>query len=74
MPVVYRKVKSGDARATTNGLAFGVPTLRGNMGVGELGVSWKPAVRRGFFADLGIHGYTGVREGLVANQSVGRNF
>jgi len=65
---------AGDARATTYGYALDVPTLRGGTGIGELGVSWKPSTYRGCFVDLGIHGYTGIREGLAANLSVGRNF
>ncbi|MCL2347630.1 MAG: autotransporter outer membrane beta-barrel domain-containing protein [Planctomycetaceae bacterium] len=64
----------GAARATTNGYAIGVPSLRGDTGIGELGVTWKPAVFRGFLVDLGVQGYVGKREGATANLALARNF
>jgi len=64
----------GTARATTNGLAIDAPSLRGGTGVGEVGLIWKPTSYRGLYADLGIQGYTGQREGITANLQVGRRF
>ena len=61
----------GDVRATAHGYAVGVPTLRGDTGIGELGVSWKPAKYRGLYIDLGIQGYAGKRDGVAANLLVG---
>ena len=65
---------SGAARATTGGYAIDTPSLRGNTGIGEVGLSWKPASYRGVFADLGVQGYIGKREGVTANLCVGRVF
>jgi len=64
----------GAARAMTNGYAIGVPSLRGDTGVGELGVTWKPTAYRGFFVDLGAQGYVGKREGATASLAIARIF
>ena len=59
---------------TTNGYAVTAPSLRGSTGVGEAGVTWKPVSSRGFYADFGVQGYTGQREGLTASLQIGRRF
>jgi hypothetical protein len=68
----------GDAHASTNGFAIDVPTLRGSSGICEMGFSMKPTTAanfaRGWYADAGVQGYVGKREGVAANLMVGRNF
>ena len=64
----------GDARASTSGYAIGVPSLRGSTGIGELGISWKPAKYRSVYIDCGVQGYLGKREGASAILQIGRNF
>ena len=64
----------GIARASTNGYAIDAPSLRGGTGIGEAGVTFKPASSRGLFADFGVQGYTGRREGVTAALTVGRRF
>ena len=54
----------GKARATTYGYRIDAPDLAGGTGVGELGLTWKPVKDSGFSMDLGVQGYTGVREGV----------
>ena len=54
----------GKARSTVNGNRIDAPTLQGDTGVGELGVSFKPAANSAFSMDLGMQGYTGMREGV----------
>ena len=63
----YEYEFDGTARATTGGYAIDAPTLRGGTGIGEAGLMWKPASHRGLYADLGVQGYTGTREGLTAH-------
>lgn len=54
----------GKARATTYGYDVPAPSLKGSTGVGEIGINWKPEKAQGFSVDLGIQGYTGMREGV----------
>ena len=54
----------GRAKASTAGLSIDAPDLTGGTGVGELGLTFKPAKDSGFSVDLGMQGYTGVREGV----------
>ena len=65
---------AGTAHATTQGYAITAPTLRGDTGVLELGISRKPAFGHGLYADLGMQGYFGKREGISASLLIGRNF
>ena len=64
----------GDARAAIYGHAIEVPSLRGSTGIGELGITLRPAKYRGLFVDLGAQGYFGKREGVTASLQIGRNF
>ena len=56
----------GKARATTYGFDVPAPSLKGSTGVGELGISFTPNVlsQNAFAVDLGVQGYTGMREGI----------
>ena len=54
----------GKAKSTVNGNRIDAPTLKGSTGMGELGLSFKPVTDSGFSLDLGVQGYTGVREGV----------
>ena len=56
----------GKAKATTYGFDVPAPSLKGSTGVGELGLSFTPNVlsQNAFSVDLGLQGYTGMREGL----------
>jgi outer membrane autotransporter protein len=55
----------GRARATTNGFDIDAPSLRGDTGMGELGLSLKPSSTLPLTFDLGVQGYTGKREGVT---------
>ncbi len=54
----------GKQRSSVNGVDIGSPDLKGDTGVGELGLTIKPVKNSGFSMDLGVQGYTGVREGV----------
>ena len=54
----------GKARGTVYGLDLPSPNMQGSTGVGEVGLVWKPEKAQGFAVDLGVQGYTGMREGV----------
>lgn len=60
----------GKVRGTVNGNGIDAPELKGDTGVGELGLSFRPFAGTGSGAagglslDLAVQGYTGVREGV----------
>jgi outer membrane autotransporter protein len=56
---------NGKARATTNGYAIDAPSLRGDTGIGELGLTFKPSQTLPLSFDLGVQGYAGKREGMT---------
>ena len=62
----------GKQRTSVNGVDIDSPKLRGDTGVGELGLSVRPFAGKdgaasGFSMDLGVQGYTGVREGVTGS-------
>ncbi len=61
----------GKARAGAYGHNFGVPTLKGGTGIGEIGLTLR---RSRFSADLGIQGYVGRREGISGSVRMGWSF
>lgn len=60
----------GRARAATNGYDIDAPNLRGDTGIGELGLSLTPSVDLPLTVDLGVQGYTGKREGVTGSVQV----
>ena len=46
------------------------PTLKGSTGMGEIGLSFRPVKDSGLSLDLGLQGYTGVREGVSGSFQV----
>lgn len=57
----------GTARATTLGYTLDAPSLKGDTGIGELGLSWTPSADTPLTVDLSVQGYTGVREGYTGS-------
>ena len=60
----------GKARARTNGFDIDAPNLRGNTGIGELGLSLTPSADLPLTIDLGVQGYTGKHEGVTGSLMV----
>lgn len=60
----------GEQRSTVNGRGINAPDLKGDTGMGELGLSFKPMADSGLSFDLGVQGYTGVREGVTGSFQV----
>lgn len=54
----------GEARASTNGLSLDAPSLAGDTGILEAGLTLKPSADLPLSVDLGVQGFVGQREGL----------
>ncbi|WP_367614141.1 autotransporter outer membrane beta-barrel domain-containing protein [Pseudodesulfovibrio alkaliphilus] len=63
----YEHEFDGMARATTNGLAMDVPSMRGDTGTCELGLVSAPWASVPLSLDLGLQGYVGKREGVTGS-------
>ncbi len=62
----------GEVNGKINGWRIDEPSLQGSTGVGELGFTVKPVADGGLSIDLGVQGYTGIREGVTG--SLGMKF
>jgi outer membrane autotransporter protein len=60
----------GKIRSTVNDNSIGAPTLKGDTGIGEIGLSLKPSQTLPLFFDLGLQGYAGKREGVTGSVQV----
>jgi hypothetical protein len=59
----YENEFSGKAEASSYGLRFDVPELKGSTGIGELGLTILPADKVN--VDVGVQGFAGTREGVA---------
>lgn len=69
----YEHEFDGTAKATAYGQSIRKPDLTGGSGMGELGFSFTPPAKGaagGLSFDLGVQGYTGMREGLTGSFQV----
>ncbi|MDL2271614.1 autotransporter domain-containing protein [Desulfovibrio sp. OttesenSCG-928-I05] len=62
----YEHEFDGKAKATTSGYNLATPDLKGGTGIGEAGFTFK-AANTGFSVDVGVQGYTGVRDGVTGS-------
>ena len=60
----------GRAKGTISGYAIPPASLKGNTGIGELGLALTPSLELPLFIDLGMQGYTGKREGVTGSLKV----
>lgn len=60
----------GVSRATTYGYDIKEPSLRGDTGIGELGLNLQPTGELPLFVDLGVQGYLGKRRGVSGTLSL----
>lgn len=65
--VAWEHEFDGKARASTNGFNMQAPSMRGDTGIGELGLLLKPSQTLPLSFDLGVQGYTGKREGVTGS-------
>lgn len=68
--LAYEHVFDGDADSSVNGLNLEVPSLEGDTGIMELGVTMKPGDKSPWALDIGAKGYVGDREGVTGNMVV----
>lgn len=64
----------GEAHATTNGFDIDRPNLRGDTGIGEIGLALTPSADLPLTIDLGVQGYTGEREGVTGSMLINFRF
>ena len=64
---------SSKARATADGMAIPAPSLRGDTGVGEVGMLWRPG-GGAFSLDFTVQGFTGQREGVMGHMMLKYEF
>jgi outer membrane autotransporter protein len=57
----------GKSRASSNGYDIDAPSLRGDTGIGELGLTVKPSQSLPLSLDVGVQGYTGKREWVTGS-------
>jgi len=64
----------GKLRATVNDQRLSSPSLQGDTGMGEFGLSFKPSKTLLLSFDLGVQGYVGKREGVTGSLQVRYEF
>ena len=65
--LAYEHVFDGDAESAVNSLSLEVPSLEGDTGIMEVGVTMKPSLNSHWSMDIGAKGYAGDREGVTGN-------
>jgi outer membrane autotransporter protein len=63
----YDREYNGEAKVTTNGTRIDAPNLKGNTGIGEIGLKATPRPGQPFHLDFGLQGYTGKQEGITGS-------
>ena len=66
----YEREFDGKARATTNGFDIPAPSIRGDTGIGEIGLTLTPSKNLPLSIDLGVQGYVGKRQGVTGSLQV----
>ena len=65
--LAYEHVFDGDAESAVNSLSLEVPSLEGDTGIMEVGVTMKPSLNSHWSMDIGAKGYVGDREGVTGS-------
>lgn len=65
--LAYEHIFDGDAESAVNSLNLEVPSLEGDTGIMEVGVTMKPSVNSHWSMDVGAKGYAGDREGVTGS-------
>ena len=63
----YEREFDGKARASTNGYDMKAPSMRGDTGIGEVGLVYTPSALLPLSFDFGVQGYVDKREGLTGS-------
>lgn len=67
--VAYEHEFDGRARGTSMGFGISSPSLKGDTGMGEIGIPLTPSEDVPFSLDLSVQGYVGKREGATGSSS-----
>jgi outer membrane autotransporter protein len=70
----FEREFDGVARASVNDVSLETPSLRGNTGILELGVSFRPSENLPFSLEIGAQGYVGKREGFSGTATLKYGF
>jgi outer membrane autotransporter protein len=64
----YEHEFDGQVKASTYGYSIDAPSLRGDTGIGEIGLTLTPRGRKSALSvDLGVQGYVGKRDGVTGS-------
>jgi len=63
----FEREFDGKASASTYGYAIDTPSLKGNTGIGELGIAFTVSKNMPLHIDLGAQGYVGQRKGVTGS-------
>ena len=72
--VAYEREFNGKAEATTYGQPITAPSMRGDTGIGEVGLLYKPSPNVPLTFDLGVQGYVGKRDGITGSLQIKYEF
>ncbi|MCL2877097.1 MAG: autotransporter outer membrane beta-barrel domain-containing protein, partial [Betaproteobacteria bacterium] len=70
----YEREFDGKAYAMTGGRDITPVSMRGNTGVAEVGLTYKPTKYQHLTIEAGVQGYTGKREGVAGSFQVRYKF
>ena len=65
---------SGNAHGTAYGYSLEETSLKGDTGIGEIGVSFSPSIKSPWTINAKVQGYFGQREGIAGNLVVNYSF
>ena len=65
---------SGNARGTAYGYEIDKTSLKGDTGIGEIGVRFSPTEKSPWTVDVAVRGYVGQREGAMGNLVINYKF
>ncbi|MDR1872232.1 MAG: autotransporter outer membrane beta-barrel domain-containing protein [Deltaproteobacteria bacterium] len=63
----YAREYSGAAKAMVNGFSIKASSIRGDTGIGEIGLAISPSTTFPLVIEIWAEGYTGKREGITGN-------
>jgi outer membrane autotransporter protein len=72
--LAYEREFSGKVNAKVEGYRIDAPQLKGNTGVGELGITVKPSAKVPLSVDFGVQGYVGEQRGVSGSLSLKYSF
>lgn len=72
--IAWEREFDGTARATSYGYDIIAPSLRGNTGIGEIGLTMKPREKLPLTIDVGMQGYIGERKGATGQLHIRYSF